>query len=127
APEVERSYLDAVRKLSVRADGDRSLPIVYTPLHGVGNRLTRLALAEAGFTHVTSVGEQAEPDGAFPTVAFPNPEEKGALDLAYALADREGADLVLANDPDVDRLAVAVRGPSGSWTQLTGNQIGVLL
>ncbi len=126
-PELERAYLDAIRKLSARPDGDRTLPIVYTPLHGVGDRLTRIALAEAGFTRVSSVPEQAEPDGRFPTVAFPNPEEKGALDLAYALADAERADLVIANDPDVDRLAVAVRDPSGKWVQLTGNQVGVLL
>jgi phosphomannomutase len=126
-PEVERAYFDAIRALSVRGGGDRAIPIVYTPLHGVGQRPVRQALAEAGFTRVVSVPEQAEPDGAFPTVAFPNPEEKGALDLAYALADKEGADLVIANDPDVDRLAVAVRDPSGVFVQLTGNQVGVLL
>ena len=125
--EVERRYLDAVRALSVRADGDRSLAIVYTPMHGTGNRPTRRALAEAGFTDVTTVPEQAEPDGAFPTVAFPNPEEKGALDLAFALARTRSAPLVLANDPDVDRLAVAVRDPTGSYVQLTGNQVGALL
>jgi phosphomannomutase len=126
-PSVERTYLDELAKLGVRKDGDRSLAIVYTPLHGVGDRLTRLALSEAGFTGVTSVPEQSEPDGAFPTVAFPNPEEKGALDLAMALADSKGADLLLANDPDVDRLAVAVRGPDGRWVQLSGNQVGTLL
>ncbi|WP_437923242.1 phospho-sugar mutase [Sorangium sp. So ce291] len=125
--ELEQSYLRAIRGLGVRGDGDRGLRIVYTPLHGVGNRLTRTALAQAGFTRVTSVPEQAEPDGAFPTVAFPNPEEKGAMDLAFALAKKEGADLVLANDPDVDRLAVAVRRPDGEYAQLTGNQVGVLL
>ncbi|WP_437497983.1 phospho-sugar mutase [Sorangium sp. So ce1099] len=125
--ELEQSYLRAIRGLGVRGDGDRGLRIVYTPLHGVGNRLVRTALAQAGFTRVTSVPEQAEPDGAFPTVAFPNPEEKGAMDLAFALAKKEGADLVLANDPDVDRLAVAVRRPDGEYAQLTGNQVGVLL
>ncbi|WP_437739243.1 phospho-sugar mutase [Sorangium sp. So ce1504] len=125
--ELERSYLGAIRGLAVRSDGDRDLCIVYTPLHGVGNRLVRQALGEAGFTRVASVPEQAEPDGGFPTVAFPNPEEKGAMDLAFALAKREGADLVLANDPDVDRLAVAVRRPDGEYVQLTGNQVGVLL
>ena len=88
--DVERRYLDAVRGLSVRSGGDRAFPIVYTPLHGVGDRLARMALAEAGFTDVTSVPEQAEPDGAFPTVAFPNPEEKGAIDLAFALARGRG-------------------------------------
>ncbi|WP_437961946.1 phospho-sugar mutase [Sorangium sp. So ce119] len=125
--DLEPAYLRAIRGLAVRSDGDRGLRIVYTPLHGVGNRLVREALAQAGFTRVTSVPEQAEPDGAFPTVAFPNPEEKGAMDLAFALAKKEGADLVLANDPDVDRLAVAVRRPDGEYVQLTGNQVGVLL
>ncbi|MFO0757521.1 MAG: phospho-sugar mutase [Byssovorax sp.] len=125
--EIEHRYLQAIHKLSVRSDGDRSIPIVYTPMHGTGNRPVRIALAEAGFTNVTTVPEQAEPDGDFPTVAFPNPEEKGALDLAYACADAHGVDLVIANDPDVDRLAVAVRGPSGKFVQLTGNQVGALL
>jgi phosphomannomutase len=125
--DVERRYLDAVRGLWVHEGGDRSIPISYTPMHGTGNRLCRMAFAEAGFTAVTTVPEQAEPDGAFPTVAFPNPEEKGALDLAYANADRIGANLVIANDPDVDRLAVAVRDPSGKFVQLTGNQVGALL
>lgn len=124
---LERRYLDAVRGLSARSGGDRSFPIVYTPLHGVGDRFTRAALAEAGFTDVTSVPEQAAPDGAFPTVPFPNPEEKGALDLALALAASREAPLVIANDPDVDRLALAVRDPVGNYVQLTGNQVGALL
>ncbi len=124
---LERDYLDAIRSLSVRSDGDRTISIVYTPLHGVGDRLVRKALARAGFTRVVSVPEQAEPDGAFPTVNFPNPEEKGAMDLAFALARREGADLVIANDPDVDRLSVAVRDARGEYVQLTGNQVGALL
>jgi phosphomannomutase len=124
---VTRAYLDAVRALAVRADGDRALRIVYTPLHGVGDELARIAFAEAGFANVASVPEQQRPDGAFPTVAFPNPEEKGAMDLAFALAARTRADLVLANDPDADRLAVAVPRAPGGWLQLTGNQVGVLL
>jgi phosphomannomutase len=125
--DVERRYLDAVRALAVRSDGDRALAIVYTPLHGTGNRVARAALAEAGFTDVTTVPEQAEPDGAFPTVPFPNPEEKGALDLAFALARQREAPLVIANDPDVDRLALAVRDGAGRYVQLTGNQVGALL
>ena len=126
---VERAYLDEVRALEVNPGGDRDLIIVYTPMHGVGDRLARKAFAEAGFTNVTSVPEQQEPDGRFPTVAFPNPEEKGAMDLSFALARKLSADLVLANDPDADRLAAAVPSkdaPTG-YVQLTGNQLGVLL
>jgi phosphomannomutase len=109
--------------------GDRSLRIVYTPMHGVGDALARRALSDAGFSDVTSVPEQRQPDGAFPTVAFPNPEEPGAMDLAFALAKKIDADLVLANDPDADRLAVAVRetGEPTGYRQMTGNEVGVLL
>ncbi len=130
AAPVTRAYLDAVRALAVHPrEGDRALSIVYTPMHGVGDELARVVLAEAGFANVTSVPEQQRPDGAFPTVAFPNPEEKGAMDLSFALARKLRADLVLANDPDADRLAVAVplaSSPTG-FHQLTGNQVGVLL
>jgi len=127
--ELEESYLREVQALSVRQDGDRAAAIVYTPLHGVGNRLVRETLARAKFSKVFSVPLQAEPDGEFPTVNFPNPEEKGALDLSYALADEVGADLILASDPDVDRLAVALRKTPAKpgFVQLTGNQVGVLL
>jgi phosphomannomutase len=125
--DLEETYLAEIAKLRIRNDGDRSMAIVYTPMHGTGERLARRALEAAGFTNVTTVPEQAKPDGRFPTVAFPNPEEKGALDLAFALAKRTDASLVIANDPDVDRLAVAVRDPAGNFIQLTGNQVGALL
>jgi phosphomannomutase len=126
---LEEKYLAEVAKLSVSKGGKRDISIVYTPMHGVGDKLTRRALAAAGFPNVFSVAEQQHPDGAFPTVEFPNPEEKGAMDLAFALARKSQADLVLANDPDADRLAVAVpskASPTG-YVQLTGNQVGVLL
>ncbi|MDB5217893.1 MAG: Phosphomannomutase [Myxococcaceae bacterium] len=126
---VANAYLAEVKKLGVRTDGDRSLRIVYTPMHGVGDVLARLAYADAGFPNVTSVPEQQKPDGRFPTVEFPNPEEKGAMDLSFALARQQKADLVVANDPDADRLAVALPGaasPTG-YVQLTGNQVGALL
>lgn len=128
APDsAAKAYLEAVGALAVHPrEGDRSIRIVYTPLHGVGDALVREALSEAGFSKVTSVPEQQKPDGAFPTVAFPNPEEKGAMDLSFALARKMEAQLVLANDPDADRLAVAVPEGDG-WLQLTGNQVGVLL
>ncbi|HVR19167.1 MAG TPA: phospho-sugar mutase, partial [Polyangiaceae bacterium] len=105
----------------------KALRIAYTPLHGVGLRFTRRALALAGFTDIHVVAEQAEPDGAFPTAPFPNPEEPGALDRVVSLAKAENADLVLANDPDADRLAAAVPTPSGRWLTLRGNQLAALL
>jgi len=106
-----------------------SLRVVYTAMHGVAGRLMLEAIARAGFAPPHVVAAQADPDPDFPTVAFPNPEEPGALDLALAEARRLGADLVLASDPDGDRLAVAVPDPqaSGGWRRLTGDQLGALL
>ncbi len=103
-----------------------NLRIVYTPLHGVGGKVLLAMASAAQHTGLIPVPEQIVPNGVFPTVKFPNPEEPGALDLALALARDENADLVLANDPDADRLAAAV--PSlGEWRLLTGNELGVLL
>jgi phosphomannomutase len=93
----------------------------------VGERFAKEALRRAGFEDVRSVPEQAEPDGSFPTTPFPNPEEPGTLDLVLSLAARENAELVLANDPDADRLAAGVPTPSGRVVALTGNQLAVLL
>ncbi|HUK72651.1 MAG TPA: phospho-sugar mutase [Streptosporangiaceae bacterium] len=103
--------------------------VVYTPLHGVALDLAVQAIERAGFPAPHVVAAQAQPDPDFPTVAFPNPEQPGALDLALADARRIGADLVLANDPDGDRLAVAVPDPAadGGWRVLTGDQLGALL
>jgi phosphomannomutase len=117
-------YLDAVS--SLRLGGDRDISIVYTPMHGVGRDVLLAAFDRAGFPAPTVVPEQADPDPDFPTVAFPNPEEPGALDLALALAEARGADLVIANDPDADRCAVAVPSPAG-WRTLTGDEVGGLL
>ncbi|HSJ85532.1 MAG TPA: phospho-sugar mutase [Acidimicrobiia bacterium] len=102
------------------------LAIVYTPLHGVGGATVLRMFDRAGHTGLIPVPEQLEPDGTFPTVAFPNPEEPGALDLALQLAKDADADLVLANDPDADRLAAAVPS-SGEWRLLSGNELGALL
>lgn len=125
-PEVWHGYRKELARLRPPATVDPGLRIVYTPMHGVGWRYMRELLAEAGYRDVHPVDEQAEPDGNFPTLPFPNPEEPGAMDLALALARRVDADLVLANDPDADRLGVAVPGVNG-WVSLTGNQVGVLL
>ena len=122
-------YLAAVVALRASPGLDvGALTIAYTPLHGVGAASVEPALARAGFAHVHSEPSQRAPDPDFPTVAFPNPEEKGAMDAVLALAARTKADLVLANDPDADRLAVAVPDGSGpGYKQLTGDQVGALL
>ena len=106
----------------------RNLKIVLTPLHGVGGTTAVAVLRGAGFTDVTLVSEQAEPDPDFPTVSFPNPEEPGALDLALGTAMQADADIVLANDPDADRAAVAAKDPdTGAWRMLRGDEVGALL
>jgi len=102
--------------------------VVYTAMHGVGWEVAQRVFAAAGFAEPVVVAAQIEPDSAFPTVDFPNPEEPGALDLAFATATEVGADLVIANDPDADRLAIAVPdADSGGWRRLSGNDVGSLL
>ena len=123
--ELINAYLDRLTTL-VPDDAPRDLAWVYTPLHGVGGALVEQALARTGFGPAQVVTEQAEPDPAFPTVAFPNPEEPGAIDLALARARRTDADLVVANDPDADRCAVAVADTDG-WRMLRGDELGALL
>ncbi|MFC5176091.1 phospho-sugar mutase [Nocardioides taihuensis] len=122
--DVIDRYLDTVADLA--GDGPRDLTLVYTPLHGVGGTSVLQVLETAGFDAPYVVPQQEEPDADFPTVAFPNPEEPGAMDLAMALAADRGADLVVANDPDADRCAAAVPGPHG-WRMLRGDEVGALL
>jgi phosphomannomutase len=123
--DVVDDYLAAVSAI-LAAGSPRELVVVYTPLHGVGDETVERAMARAGFGAPLVVAEQVEPDADFPTVSFPNPEEPGAMDLAMALADRERADVVLANDPDADRCAVAVPTVHG-WRMLRGDEVGALL
>lgn len=126
-PDARERYLEAIESCLPEVGEESEIGIVYTPLHGVGGPWTIAALRRHGFGDVVPVPEQYEPDGRFPTVAFPNPEEEGALDLAESLAAARGAHLVIANDPDTDRLAVSLPAREGGWRKLTGNQIGVLL
>jgi phosphomannomutase len=123
--DVVEAYLDAVASLPA-PDGPRDVSVVYTPMHGVGGSSLVEVLRRAGFPEPHVVPAQAAPDPEFPTVAFPNPEEPGAMDLAMALASEVGADIVLANDPDADRCAVGVPGPHG-WRMLSGDEVGALL
>ena len=127
--EVTQAYLDAVCAISPAPASAARLRFVYTPLHGVAGELAMRAFQQAGFPAPDVVAAQSEPDPGFPTVAFPNPEEPGALDLAIELGRRTGADLVIANDPDGDRLAIAVPADEtrSTWQRLTGDQVGALL
>ncbi len=125
--ELHDAYLDAV--VGVLDPGSpRDLAIVHTSLHGVGNDTVHDAFERAGFPALDPVPEQAAPDPAFPTVAFPNPEEPGAIDLALARARRDECDIVIANDPDADRCAAAILDPAvGDWRMLRGDEVGALL
>jgi len=137
-PELLDDYVAAVVGLA-DPGGPRALTIVHTSMHGVGGAVADRVLRGAGFTDLHPVLEQAEPDPDFPTVAFPNPEEPGAIDLALGLAQDIGADLVIANDPDADRCAIAVRDPrarshhgpgtagADGWRMLHGDEVGALL
>jgi phosphomannomutase len=119
-------YLTAIASV-VDPDDPKRLASVATPMHGVGGATLVKAMQRAGFPAPSLVADQAEPDADFPTVAFPNPEEPGAIDRLKALAIEEGADVALALDPDADRCSVAVPAGDGTWRQLSGNEVGVLL
>jgi phosphomannomutase len=125
---VEEAYLGGLADGALHGDAPATLRLAYTAMHGVGHRLAVRALARAGFEGVAVEPAQADPDGSFRTVAFPNPEEPGAMDRVLARAAETGAELVLANDPDADRVAAAVKDPSGrGYRMLSGNEVGVLL
>ena len=129
--EVDDDYIAMIKELSLRPEllkkEGPNLRIVYTPLHGSGNVPVRRMLSELGVSHVTVVKEQELPDGSFPTVTAPNPEDPAAFKLAIPLADEVGATVVFGTDPDCDRMGVAVRDQQGVFHTLTGNQIGCLL
>lgn len=124
-PELREEYLQTVLKVAGKVI-KQSLKVVYTPMHGVGWASIEPLFARAGSEALITVDEQLQPNGDFPTVAFPNPEEPGALDLAMKLAADYNADLIIANDPDADRVALALPTPNG-WQRLTGDQVGLIL
>ncbi|MFC7382520.1 phospho-sugar mutase [Sphaerisporangium rhizosphaerae] len=123
--DIVEPYLAAITALPI--GDDRDLRTVYTPMHGVGGELLLQAFAVAGFEPPAVVEAQFAPDPDFPTVAFPNPEEPGAMDLALRLAEKAGADVVIANDPDADRCSVGVPTRDGGFRMLTGDEVGGLL
>ncbi len=123
--EVDDAYIAAVKEQSINGGGDIS--IVYSPLHGAGNKPVRRVLKEAGFSNVTVVKEQELPDGAFPTVENPNPEYEEAFDIGVKYADEVGADLIFATDPDSDRVGACARNKNNKFARITGNQMGALL
>lgn len=128
--DADEAYLNAVQKLSVNPDiiqKQHDLKIVYTSIHGTGIVLVPEILKRFGFTNVNIVQEQATPDGNFPTVVYPNPEEPEAMSLGLKLAEKIHADLLTGTDPDSDRVAVGVKDNHGKWVLLNGNQTGVIL
>ena len=127
---VDAAYLEEIKSVSVNPtllSNTKDLSVVYTPLHGTGLMLTKRALDQAGFTGLQIVSEQAVPDGDFTTVKSPNPEEAGAFEYAIRLGEETKADVLLATDPDADRMGAAVRQPDGSYQVITGNQIAAIL
>jgi phosphoglucomutase len=125
-PEIIEAYKTKLSKYISATDGS-AIKIVYTPIHGTGYKIVPQMLSAFGYNNISIVKEQLNPDGNFPTVESPNPEEKKALQLALNLAEKENADIVLATDPDSDRMGVAVKDDSGNFILLNGNQIGTLL
>lgn len=125
--EVDRAYLDQVQQQSLGNAGKDKLKIVFTPLHGTSVTLMERALNLCGFQNVSVVAEQANPDGNFPTVKSPNPEEAEALSMAVSQAEKENADIVIGCDPDTDRVGIAVRNNEGELVLLNGNQTGAVL
>ncbi len=128
---ADQVFLDAVKKQVLRQDiidvyGEK-LKVIYTPIHGTGNKPVRAVLNEVGFKNVDVVKEQELPDPSFSTVKYPNPEERSAFDIAIKMAKQDGADLIIGTDPDCDRVGVVVKDTSGEYIVLNGNQTGSLL
>lgn len=129
--EIDDEYISRVKSLSLSSElvkkSTNTLKVIYTPLHGSGNKPVRRILKEIGLKQVIVVKEQEDPDSSFSTVKSPNPEEKSAFKIAIELAEKEDVDLIIGTDPDCDRLGVVVRDPEGKYVVLSGNQIGCLM
>ena len=128
--DIDDPYLDEIAKLSLSPDAikrQKGLKIVFSPIHGTGITLVPAILEKLGFENVHVVEEQSEPDGNFPTVVYPNPEEAEALSIALDKAREIDADMVMATDPDADRVGIAVKNEIGEFQLLNGNQTGALL
>ncbi|HPC41809.1 MAG TPA: phospho-sugar mutase [Spirochaetota bacterium] len=125
--EVTEAYVAELEKAALRPKGTSTVRIAYTPIHGTGYRIIPRILNHFGFTDVLVQEEQSRPDGNFPTVTYPNPEEKEAMELVTALARAGNADIILATDPDADRMGVGFKGPDGGYILINGNQIGTML
>ena len=128
--EIDKIYLDRIKTLSLCPDiiaKHHDIPIVYTPIHGTGVKLIPASLANFGFTNIIHVPEQDVVSGDFPTVVSPNPEEPAALDMAVKRAIETNAELVMASDPDADRIGIAVKNDKGEWVLVNGNQIVMLM
>ncbi|MCJ1993831.1 phospho-sugar mutase [Lactococcus piscium] len=129
--DIDKKYLENVKSVTINQaiidNYGKNLNIVFTPLHGTGEMLGRKTLAQAGFERIAVVEEQAIPDGDFPTLKSPNPESQAAFELSEKLGHEVNADMLVATDPDADRIGVEVRLPDGSYQPLTGNQIGAVL
>lgn len=127
--EIDKAFIEAIKTLSLSPDAiqrNKDLKIVYTPIHGTGVKLVPWALREYGFTNIIPVPEQNVVSGNFPTVVSPNPEEPAALDMAVKKAIETDADIVMASDPDADRLGIAVKNDKGEWILVNGNQTALL-
>ena len=128
--EIDKVYIENIKTLSLSPDSNKrnsDLKIVYTPIHGTGVKLIPWALKEYGFTNIINVPEQDVVSGNFPTVISPNPEEPAALDMAVKKAIETDADIVMASDPDADRLGIAVKNDKGEWILVNGNQTALML
>ncbi len=128
--EIDDAFVENIKKQAVRPEEvikAKNMKIVYTPLHGAGNKNVRRVLAEVGFENVYVVPEQEKPDGTFPTVGYPNPEDPKAFTLAIKLAQEKQADIIIGTDPDSDRIGVVVKDNNGNYDILTGNMTGALL